>query len=341
MYKVSVIVPVYNCEEYIQECITSLINQTWKNIEIIVVDDGSKDKTKDLVKSICAIDSRVKLFSQNNSGPSIARNYGITKATGKYITFCDADDSLSEDYIKKLVELAITKDYDIVTCGYIDTSKYGEVKLNDFYNGKDELDKNEFINCIFKGVGGTVWGKLFKMEIINNNNIKFNPQIYMCEDMIFLLNYVMKCSRYGAIEDNLYKYNRLNECSISKNLNLNYYDNLILVIQEIEKILVNNKFDLEYIDAILSKRIKDAITTLLIVQHSSINNYSRKEKIDNIKKILDNEYYIKYRDKFKTHILSDRIILFFINKKIFRLLNVYTFYLYNKQKVKDKIRGIL
>lgn len=226
---VSIIVPVYNCENFIKDCIESLINQTWKNIEIIIVDDGSEDNTKNIVQNYCLIDSRIKLYSKSNSGPSVARNYGISKSSGKYISFCDADDTLSENYIKKLVELAINDNYDIVVCGYTDISKYGEVNLNDFYKDKNQLDKKEFTNCIFKGVGGTVWGKLFKREIINNNNIKFNPQIYMCEDMIFVLNYAMKCRSYGAIKDYLYKYNRLNANSISKRLNLKYYDNLIFV----------------------------------------------------------------------------------------------------------------
>lgn len=336
---VSIIVPVYNCEKYIQQCLTSLMNQTWECIEVIIIDDGSKDSTVEIVKNNCSLDSRIKLYTQSNSGPSVARNNGISKASGEYIAFCDADDNVSKNYIDKLVKVAIKNDYDIVSCGYTDISKYGKVKLNDFYKGREKLDKDEFVNSVFTGVGGTIWGKIFKSEIIKNNNIKMNPNIYMCEDMIFVLNYVMKCKNYGAISSNLYNYNRLNDNSISMKINLQYSDNLTLVLEEIERILSQNRFKNDYIDNILGERIKNLVITLIMNQHVN-KDYCNKQKLDNIKKIINNKYYIRYRDNLSRNTLSEKIIVLLINKELLNLLNYYTGLLYKLQKLKNKIKKV-
>lgn len=337
---ISIVVPTYNVEKYIGQCIDSLINQTWNNIEIIIIDDGSEDKTREIVNKYSIYDKRIKFYLQDNSGPSVARNNGISKSSGEYITFCDADDNVSTLYIEELVKKAQQDNYDIVTCGYIDISKYGKVECNDFYDKNSELNRHKFIDCIFKGVGGTVWGKLFKRNIIIENNIKMNKDIFMCEDMVFVLEYSIKCRKYGALEGNLYNYNRLNENSISKKLNLMYYNNLISVIENIEAILKKNKFDQKYIDRILSERVKNLSYMFFVSQHNKKYNYTNQEKINNIKIIINNEYYKKYKNQFNMNILKEEIVAFLVIKNKLKLLNLYTMYIYKMQNFKDKLKGI-
>ena len=158
---VSVIVPVYNGEKYLRECIDSICNQSYTDLEIIIINDGSNDNTSKIAKQIESKDNRVIYVEHENKGVSYSRNKGLDLATGEYIVFVDCDDTIQ---ISK-------NNLDIVSCGYTDISIYGTIKLNDFYIGNSMLNKDEFINNIFKGVGGTLWGKIFKTEIINKNKI--------------------------------------------------------------------------------------------------------------------------------------------------------------------------
>ncbi|MBQ4155368.1 MAG: glycosyltransferase family 2 protein, partial [Clostridia bacterium] len=116
--KVSIIVPMYNCELYIERCMESLLKQTYSNIEIIVVDDGSKDSCAKIVKMINEINSKVRYLFQNNSGPGTARNRAIKESTGKYILFVDSDDYLANDYVEELVASAERYNSDLVVAGY-------------------------------------------------------------------------------------------------------------------------------------------------------------------------------------------------------------------------------
>lgn len=337
---VSIIVPVYNSEEYIFNSINSILNQTYKNIEIIIINDGSTDRTNEILNEIALKDKRIVYVNQKNIGVSETRNKGIQLSKGEYITFMDSDDTVEPEYIEKLMEEVLKNEFDIVACGYTDISKYGIVKLNDFYNNNTILSKDEFINRIFYGVGGTVWGKVFKRNIIIENNIKMKQNIFMCEDMIFVLEYVMKCNKYGSINENLYNYNRLNENSISTMVNMQYYNNLIVVISEIQKILEENNYEKSYVDSILCNRVQSMSISFLIMQHDKKHNYSKKQKIENIKIILNNKYNNLYKSKFVGKTLRDKLMISLIKKNDVKYLNYYSMLLYNIQTIKDKVRGL-
>ena len=337
---VSIIVPVYNSEEYIFNSINSILNQTYKNIEIIIINDGSTDRTNEILNEIALKDKRIVYVNQKNIGVSETRNKGIQLSKGEYITFMDSDDTVEPEYIEKLIEEVLKNEFDIVACGYTDISKYGIVKLNDFYINNTILSKDEFIKRILNGVGGTVWGKIFRRNIIIENNIKMKQNIYMCEDMIFVLEYAMKCNKYGAINEKLYNYNRLNENSISAMVNMQYYNNLIVVISEIQKILEENNYEKSYVDSILCNRVQSMSISFLIMQHDKKHNYSKKQKIENIKIILNNKYNNLYKSKFVGKALRDKLMISLIKKNDVKYLNYYSMLLYNIQTIKDKVRGL-
>ena len=172
MDKISVIVPVYNAELTIERCLKSILNGYYKNIEVIVINDGSKDKTKEIVKRIQKCDNRVILYNQENKGEIAARNTGLSLATGKYIAWCDADDYVECSWLSKSYELLLKYDADITICGCFIESD------NQCLLGKDNaageeikvFNKHEGLKAflINKEITGVVWNKLYKRDLFNN-----------------------------------------------------------------------------------------------------------------------------------------------------------------------------
>ena len=250
---VSVIIPVFNGQKYLSYCIDSLLNQTYSNIEVILVNDGSTDQSESIIQSFLVRDQRIKCISQVNAGPSIARNKGMIEAAGEFICFIDADDFVPNNYIQLLVE-KIAEGYDVVACGYIEVSEYGRIELNDFYQSQERLTKDEFVNGILRGVGGTLWAKIYRSSIIDSNQLHLNPDIYMCEDLLFNLDYCRYTQQFAAIKLSLYEYNRLNEGSITSKVTLNYLENNLIVMKEMGQLLQLLRWDNQKIEGLIKQR---------------------------------------------------------------------------------------
>lgn len=210
MEKISVIIPVYNAEKVVKKCLNSIINQYYKNIEIIIVNDGSNDNTLSIIKSLK--DKRIKVINKQNGGVSSARNVGINNSTGKYIVFVDADDYLPKNAISTLYD-KLNKDIDFVIGNYYipQYSRKGTTK-------QQIISKSERIQCkIFNknypdnvddmGNPRTVWGKLYKLDIIKNNGILFDEKVKLFEDGIFNLEYCKYIKKASLISDIVYYYN--------------------------------------------------------------------------------------------------------------------------------------
>ena len=163
---ISVIVPIYNVEKYLTKCIESIINQTYKNLEIILVDDGSPDKSPIICDEYAKKDNRIKVIHKKNGGLSDARNYGMSLATGEYISFIDSDDYIDEEMYEKMIFELINNDSDIVSCAinnvYSDRveSSYIEERVYD-----TELALKNLI--LGRDLNQTVWNKLYKKDVIN------------------------------------------------------------------------------------------------------------------------------------------------------------------------------
>ena len=163
---ISVIVPIYNVEKYLTKCIESIINQTYKNLEIILVDDGSPDKSPIICDEYAKKDNRIKVIHKKNGGLSDARNYGMSLATGEYISFIDSDDYIDEEMYEKMIFELINNDSDIVSCAinnvYSDRieSSYIEERVYD-----TELALKNLI--LGRNLNQTVWNKLYKKDVIN------------------------------------------------------------------------------------------------------------------------------------------------------------------------------
>ena len=189
---ISIVVPVYNVEKYVEESLKSLLNQTYKNIEVICVDDGSSDSSLNILKNIAESDGRVKIIEQKNAGAGAARNNGINHSNGKYIYFFDSDDVAAKNLLEKAYNRAMETDADIVAFnGYTFTNDdISTKKLKKGYNSNIIKDKNEIFSykthcdCILSIVNVVPWNKLIKAELIKKNNLKFE-EISSSNDITF------------------------------------------------------------------------------------------------------------------------------------------------------------
>lgn len=224
---VSVIIPAYNAEKYVLRCIKSLQEQTYSNLEILLVDDGSTDNTYKLIHEVSAIDHRIVAFHIDNHGVSYARNYGIEKARGKWITFVDADDFVAKDMIQ--IAVHYQKKYACDTCCwngfYVEDS--ASIKMPDIlpeekvYQGSDI---NKLIAGLYcescDGYYGdyfrAVWGKLFSAELLIKSNIRFAEDIKIGEDAIFLIDYFVVARKVLLINRSLYYYELLQSSATGK-----------------------------------------------------------------------------------------------------------------------------
>lgn len=219
---VTIVVPVYNAERYVARCIDSIIGQSYSNFELILINDGSTDKSEAICERYVD-DCRVRIINKVNGGVSSARNEGIRKARGKYITFVDADDWIDKDYVKVLVDNI--KDYDLSICQYWQVTKNGESKIvepglnnidSPFMFFCEYTEKNMDYNTIVRSrPHGFVWRCMFRKSVINEHGLTFNSKISYSEDLLFLLQYLAEIPSDGVnyVDQALYYYFYDNESS--------------------------------------------------------------------------------------------------------------------------------
>lgn len=221
---VSIVVPVYNAELFLAECIESIRCQSYCDWELILVNDGSQDKSLNICNEFEKKDKKIRAVDQKNAGPSAARNKGVALAQGDYITFIDADDYVDSHYLAKLLKPFMEIPKIQLSCGgYVELSKYYKkgLVLHDFQSllNKAVITRQEFLENIFLGVTGVLWGKMFLTNIIKKNGILLDVQIKLSEDLLFIFEYIAHIEEIALVRDPLYYYNRLNENGLSRQLN--------------------------------------------------------------------------------------------------------------------------
>lgn len=202
---ISIIVPIFNCEKYIPQCVTSLITQTYHNTEILLINDGSTDSSGLLCDNYKEDDNRITVIHQNNSGVSSARNQGLARVNGDYIAFVDADDYLSPDYIQSLY--SNINDADISICGYYRFSDSVPPRES-LLSISPELSHDELYHYVLcnNHIGGYLWNKLFHSKIVIENNIRFNTTLRIGEDMLWITEYLKHTNTGIYIPTPLYYY---------------------------------------------------------------------------------------------------------------------------------------
>ncbi len=212
---VSIVVPVYNAEDYLESCVDSLISQTYKNIEIILVNDGSTDHSVEICEKYAKMDSRIKVMHKENGGVSSARNTALKEASGDYVCFVDSDDTTNEDMIRILYDTMISKSADIVICSYQLVSEDGLIE-NVSVTKDVEFTTREALKDVLltKTFTGSPWGKLFKTEKVKT--LSFDEDIFFGEDMLFVVKAIKNAEKIVFIPLPYYNYNiRENSASTS------------------------------------------------------------------------------------------------------------------------------
>lgn len=219
---VSIVIPVYNTGETASKLINKFLNDKYENIELVVVDDGSKDNSLELLKQIKS--KKLRLFGKENGGPSSARNYGVNVAKGKYILFVDSDDDVKDDFVSKMVDAICEPGIDLAMSGVKFVRDNGRMKKDEFLN-EFKREKNEKIksfalrSMLSDGRMYPAFNKMFKMDIIKRNSIRFDETMSFGEDTKFVLDYISKMNgEIVQILEPLYIYNVGTSTSTAKRL---------------------------------------------------------------------------------------------------------------------------
>lgn len=286
----SIIVPVYNVEKYLDKCLASISEQTFKEFECIVVDDGSPDNSNDIIDRYVNKDQRFKVIHQKNMGISAARNAGLAIAQGDYIAFVDSDDYISNEYLEKFALKIANTDADIVICGFIEVLKDSQ-KTVCFEAPSTEVIKQNILADIWPSYP---WNKCYKKYLFEN--IRF-PVGKIFEDLLTIPEVCLNAHKIVCIPEKLYYYNRQNLNSITSNLSTEKrYDvfkgrfkNRQLAVQK--QIPCLNLLD--------KKMVKETMITLLRnCNDNELSESQEQEMCDYLKERLDKSEVVGLRDKF-------------------------------------------
>lgn len=307
MCKVSIIVPIYNVEKYLDRCISSLINQTFEDIEIIALNNGSTDKSLDILNYYAYKDKRIRVINNKNIGVSESRNIGIKNANGKYIVFVDSDDWIDKDMIEILYKYICKENASMAMCTYIrefsDHSKEKAFNLPEIniYEGnqiKSELLRKlvgpieyELSNPEYLDALGTVWAKMYKTSILKENSLSFIDlnEIGSGEDTLFNIYTFNKVTKVILLNKPMYHYWRGNENSITSRYIPNFIEKRRNYFKYIKKFIKDNNLSSEY-ETALNNRICTSVLGMGLLECSKSNKISIINKIRNIKGMLNEDY---------------------------------------------------
>lgn len=274
---ISIITPIYNAEKQLPKMLSTVIAQTYVNWELILVNDGSTDSSLAIIEAHAHEDERIRVFTQANAGPSVARNVGIQHSKGKYLTFIDADDWVEVDWLERLLDAMTNFDVDLVCAGYYEVNpKFPKgLKLHDFepHDFDQIIDRKSFQSNLFNGVSGVLWGKLFKRAVFQGNKILLHPDLKLSEDLLAVLEYSLHIQNVYVLPDALYYYNRLDEEGLSGTFNIQKYENLELFFKEVR--LFEQELPFLDLSMIENKRKYAFMIQLLMVNAPSKNDYKQ------------------------------------------------------------------
>lgn len=330
---ISVIIPVYNVEQYLVKCLDTVLNQTYSNIEILLIDDESTDSSGAICDSYLNIDSRVKVIHKKNNGLGIARNTGIECASGKYIVFIDSDDFVEKDYIEKAYTKIKNENADIC---YIDYCEY----YTDAFNvprrcvfGGKTFSEEDIISVVMMNMIGTEPQEkrdfllptsscfsMYSADIIRKYNIRFpSERKYISEDMIFNIEFLKKIKKATFLGKIKYYYRCNNVTSLTHTYNVDDFEKNIILVKKINEILgdLNLSIDIDYkvrTGRLLLSRLRTSVQKAIMYaeHHKDFNLYKHVKSLvynDEVQSVIKcYPYHLNPR--------KQRIYNFFIKKRL-------------------------
>ena len=322
--KISVIVPIYNAELYLEQCIESVLNQTLRDIELLLIDDGSTDNSFLICEKYKKRDNRIQLYTNKNVGQGLERNFGIKKSTGEYIAFLDSDDQYKENMLEKLYQRAIETNADMVSCRIVDIHDGKIIKehpLNDkVLIGCKEIkaamadmisyeEKDGYSGCI------AVWDSIFKRDIIENEGIQFfSERDVYSEDLLFKLMFMTHAKKIAFCTEAVYLY-RVNDTSFTHRIDVsvlkrivNLYNEVCILFEDVLK------------DYNLKRRI---INRTFFTLRFNINKISKTRDAKDFYRILLNDQEImRVIDLYQPTNLKNIVVYYSLKWKLIRVFEI-------------------
>lgn len=290
---ISIIVPVYNSEKYIEKCITTITSSTYSNLEVILIDDGSNDGSGQICDKIKKSDNRISVIHQSNHGVSYTRNLGIKLANGTYIAFIDSDDTISIDYFEKLLKCLETNkaDLSICTVAHMRGSQIQRDALGSIIIDFEKIDIDSKENFLELNKKYYLYGpvnKLYKTEIIKKNKVEFPIDTSYGEDLLFNFKYLEYCRVIAYTEGGVYYYNHDNEVSLSHKYRENIFENGLRLNLCMEDFCVRHDLFDEFMCRYIAERIFDDTYNSIFVFWDKQCCLNVKVKYQKVRSIMNN-----------------------------------------------------
>lgn len=286
MSTVSIIVPAYNAEKYVGRCIESILCQTYRDFELILVDDGSSDSTGEICESFAQKDERVITVHKENGGVSKARNTGLIMAKGKYVTFVDCDDCIAPDMLSGMLE-RLTPCVDMVVASIKMITQKGTAR---YLMKNTELSTKELMEgfCLVafpRICMCSPCAKLYKKEIIDNHCIRFDESMSLGEDTVFNMSYLINCGRVSAVDKPYYSYMRDNEESLFSKFRDNRYRDTVKSFEVTLDTLKKSGCSTRATQAFINSHVNTLMATLVL----AVRTADRKTSISYMKQLSKNK----------------------------------------------------
>lgn len=313
---VSIIVPIYNVEKYLNECMDSILAQTYENLDIILVDDESPDSCPQMCDEYAKRDSRIRVIHKKNGGLGFARNSGLDISKGKYVMFVDSDDYLAETAVETLVRFASEYDAQFVKGAFrkIDDTRMVLFEKTQEFRVFNETEIEYELRPRMLGsspsksdsIEMSVWATLYNMDIINSNNLRFDSErSFVCEDLPFNLSYLAHCTSALMITEMVYYY-RFNPNSLSEKYVPNKFNRIIDMMHQIQ-----TRFpELTKREQVRLARLFFVFLRKYLKFELSRSNVSKWDIIDGMRKICENPTTEQFINEYPTHLLPFKQKLF-------------------------------
>ncbi|MFS4085063.1 glycosyltransferase family 2 protein [Aerococcus urinaeequi] len=323
---VSIIVPVYNAASYLSKCITSILNQSYQNLECILVNDGSIDNSLDICLEWARKDTRVQVIDQKNGGVSVARNQGIQASRGEFILFVDSDDTIDRNTVSYLVKEQAVENVDIVVFGLVRHFRDGHISKSSGIHSKRKLTFEDFIANFWDNyedeLTNSPTNKLFKANIIKQHQIEFPLGMKMGEDLLFNLAYLEHVKEIFVTDQHFYHY-QLHDGQATFNIDLRVADDMIIFLTEIDRLKhqVESKSDCKVNwQEHYYQIFKHILTAINMGYRSKLSTEEQKQYLATVVQQFDQQFDLK---KLVAKTKSEQIILSMIQDKKFNQLHTY------------------
>lgn len=336
---VSVILPIYNVEKYLERCISTIINQTYRNLEIILIDDGSTDLSADICDKWAAKDKRIKVVHKKNAGLGMARNTGIDNVSGKYVFFVDSDDYVSPDMVEKVVGLAEKTEADVVCYGSCAVNAHGKIRSisvprtkKEIYNG-DEIREDFLADLIAPDpVSGettnlimSAWATMVSRQLIEETGWRFvSEREYISEDVYSLLTLYKYARRTAILPEALYFYCE-NSGSLTQTFNTERYGRIIRFFYDALSLCESLGYSEKVKKRLDHTLISNTIGTLKILCRSDLKPSDKRKEFRRIAGDPDLQNVLSRNRYFNADSTARRILIRLLKTKAFALCYLLVF----------------